>query len=168
MRRAAGFTLIELVLALAIAALLTAAVAQALGNGARAFRHQRAAAGLLEEMRHTGTRLIRELRAAGSRDLVVTDRRRLVFRRPDRTGHPLQVTLDGRRPPRLTIGYEQVPGHWTLSNHVRDIRFAYLDARGRPLPAGNTRPAYIRVQLSYQDDQGHRRRQRLLIALRNP
>jgi prepilin-type N-terminal cleavage/methylation domain-containing protein len=162
-----GFTLVEMVAALTVLALLAAIVGPLLTNGVRAYNDSAAAVHTLSKLRVTSERLLREIReirrdGSGNFDISLPlSSSTLQFFKTDTE----QVTISTAIP-LVTLEYGSVAGTPTLSDEVSAFGFSYLQADGS-LPANdNTDVAFIEFELVLTH-AGNNYAQRSRVALRN-
>jgi len=162
-----GFTLVEMVAALTVLALLAAIVAPLLTNGARAYNDSAAAVHTLSKLRVASERLVREIReirrdSSGNYDISLPlSSTTLQFFKTDSQ----QVTISTAAP-LITLAYTGIGGAPVLSDEVSALSFGYFQADGI-LPAnGNSDVAFINFELVLTH-AGNNYVQRARVALRN-
>jgi prepilin-type N-terminal cleavage/methylation domain-containing protein len=166
-RPESGFTLVEMVAALTVLALLAAIVGPLLTGGARAYNDSASAVHTLSKLRVASERLVREIREIrrdGSGNFDVSpplSSTTLQFFKTDTE----QVTI-ATAAPLLTLAYASIAGTPVLSDEVSTLSFGYFQADGS-LPANdNTDVAFIEFELILTH-AGNNYAQRSRIALRN-
>ena len=162
-----GFTLVEMVAALTVLALLAAIVGPLLSNGARAYNDSAATLHTLSDLRIASERLVRELReirrdGSGNYDISLPlSSTTLQFFKTDSE----QVTISTAAP-MVTLSYAGIAGTPILSDKVSALNFSYFQADGS-LPANdNSDVAFIDFELILThagNNDAHRAR----VALRN-
>lgn len=165
----AGFTLIEAIMALVVVAVLAAAAAPMLGNGARAYNDSSARIETLAQLRIAAERIARELRevrsdplSPGRYDFTTMNAGRAVFVKTDGT----RVTLADAAP-LATLAYDTPAGTWTLADRVASLGFRYLQSDGTTNATGASDVAFVEYELVLSEG-GHNFPQRGRVALRNP
>jgi prepilin-type N-terminal cleavage/methylation domain-containing protein len=164
-----GFTLVEMVAALTVLALLAAIVGPLLSNGARAYNDSAAAIHTLSKVRFASERLVREIREVsntGAYDIltsVASPNSTLRFIKTDTE----TVTISSA-PPLLTMAYDSVSAAnpYTLSDELSSITFRYWQSDGSTPASNNTDIAFIEFELVLAHG-GNNYAQRSRIALRN-
>jgi len=164
----AGFTLIELIIAVVILGLLGAAAGYGLQNGALAFVNTTNSIHTLGKLRPASERLAREIReirrdplTPAVYDIATMNAATLAFTKADGTG----VTLNSA-PPRVTLAYSAPAGTHTLTDEVNSLTFAYYQVDGVTPATGNSDVAFIEFELVLTRD-GKSYPQRATVALRN-
>jgi prepilin-type N-terminal cleavage/methylation domain-containing protein len=164
-----GFTLVEMVAALTVLALLAAIVGPLLSNGARAYNDSAAAIHTLSKLRVASERLVREIREirnTGAYDIltsVASPNSALRFIKTDTE----TVTIDSASP-LLTLAYDSISAAnpYTLCDELTNITFRYWQSDGTT-PANNSMDvAFIEFELVLTH-AGSNYAQRSRIALRN-
>ena len=164
----AGFTLIELIIAVVILGLLGAVAGYGLQNGALAFVNTTDSVHTLGKLRAASERLVREIReirrdpvTPGVYDIATMNATTLAFTKLDATG----VTLNSA-PPQITLAYSDPAGTHTLTNEVSSLAFTYYQTDGLTPATGGADVAFIEFELVLTRD-GHTYPQRARVALRN-
>lgn len=164
----AGFTLIEVIIAVMILGLLGAAAGYGLQNGALAFVKTADAVHTLGKLRPAGERLAREIReirrdplTPAVYDITTMNATTLAFTRADGTG----VTLNSA-PPLVTLAYSNPAGTHTLTDEVGSLTFAYYQADGITPATGSGDVAFVEFELVLSHN-GNAYPQRARVALRN-
>ena len=162
-----GFTLVEMVAALTVLALLAAIVGPLLSNGARAYNDSAATLHTLSDLRIASERLVRELReirrdGSGNYDISLPlSSTTLQFFKTDSE----QVTISTAAP-MVTLSYAGIAGTPILSDKVSALNFSYFQTDGS-LPANdNSDVAFIDFELILTH-AGNNYAQRARVALRN-
>ncbi len=162
-----GFTLMEMVAALTVLALLAAVAAPFISNGVGAYNESAAAVQTLGKLRLASERLVREVReirrdGAGNFDISLPlSSTTLQFFKTDSE----QVTVSAAAP-LLTLAYASIAGTPVLSDDVSTLSFSYFQADGS-LPANdNSDVAFIEFELVLTHG-GNNYAQRSRVALRN-
>ena len=162
-----GFTLVEMVAALTVLALLAAIVGPILTNGVRAYNDSAAAVHTLSKLRVASERLVREIRemrrdGSGNYDISLPlSSNSLQFVKTDAE----QVTVSAAAP-LVTLAYASIGGTPVLSDEVSALSFSYFQADGS-LPANdNSDVAFIEFELVLTH-LGNNYAQRARVALRN-
>jgi len=162
-----GFTLVEMVAALAVLALLAAIVGPLLANGARAYNDSAAAVHTLSKLRVASERLVREIReirrdGSGNFDISLPlSPTTLQFVKTDSQ----QVTISTAAP-LVTLAYTGIAGTPILSDEVSTLSFNYFQSDGSLPASGNADVAFIEFELVLTH-AGNNYAQRSRIALRN-
>ncbi len=164
----AGFTLIEMIIAIVILGLLGAAAGYGLQNGALAFVNTADSVHTLGKLRVASERLVREIReirrdpvTPGVYDITTMNATTLAFTKLDATG----VTLNSA-PPQVTLAYSAPAGTHTLTDDVASLTFAYYQADGLTPATGSNDVAFIEFELVLTQN-GNAYPQRARVALRN-
>ncbi|NNG11617.1 MAG: prepilin-type N-terminal cleavage/methylation domain-containing protein [Halobacteria archaeon] len=164
----AGFTLIEMIIAVVILGLLGAAAGYGLQNGALAFVNTADSVHTLGKLRVTSERMVREIReirrdpvTPALYDIATMNATTLAFTRADATG----VTLSSA-PPLVTLAYSAPVGAHTLTDEVSSLTFAYYQADGLTPATTSGDVAFIEFELVLTRN-GHTYPQRARVALRN-
>jgi prepilin-type N-terminal cleavage/methylation domain-containing protein len=164
----AGFTLIEMVIAIVILGLLGAVAGYGLQNGATAFVNTTDNVHTLGKLRVASERLVRELReirrdpaTPALYDIATMNTSSLAFTKLDGTG----VTLSSA-PPLVTLAYSTPVGTHTLTDEVNSLTFAYYQGDGITPATGNGDVAFIELELVLTRN-GQSYPQRARVALRN-
>jgi prepilin-type N-terminal cleavage/methylation domain-containing protein len=162
-----GFTLMEMVAALTVLALLAAIVSPLLSNGARAYNDSAAALHTLSNLRVASERLVREIReirrdGSGNYDISLPlSSSTLQFFKTDTE----QVTVSAAVP-LLRLAYASIAGTPTLSDDVSAFSFSYFQADGSLPATDNSDVAFIEFELVLSH-AGNNYAQRSRVALRN-
>ena len=162
-----GFTLVEMVAALTVLALLAAIVGPLLSNGARAYNDSAAALQTLSKLRVACERLVREIReirrdGSGNYDISLPlSSTTLQFFKTDSE----QVTISTSAPI-VTLSYAGIAGTPILSDEVSSLNFSYFQADGSLLANDNSDVAFIDFELILTH-AGNNYAQRARVALRN-
>lgn len=166
--RQAGYTLIEMIIAIVILGLLGAAAGYGLQNGALAFVNTTDNVHTLGKLRAASERLVREIReirrdptTPAVYDIATMNTTTLAFNKADGTG----VTVNSA-PPRVTLAYSTPTGTHTLTDAVDRLTFAYFQADGLTPATGNGDIAFIEFELVLSGN-GNSYPQRARVALRN-
>jgi len=166
-RQQSGFTLVEIVAALTVLALLAGIVGPILSQGVRAYNDSAAAVHTLSKLRVANERLVREIReirldGSGNYDISLPlSSTTLQFVKTDAE----QVTISAAAP-LVTLAYAAIGGAPILSDEVSALSFSYLQADGS-LPANdNSDVAFIEFELVLTHS-GNNYAQRARVALRN-
>lgn len=178
MRRAQGFTLIEMVMSMMIIGLLGTAAAMAISYGVRATFETQTRVDTQSDLRLAVERMAREIRlmrrdpAAPANYDIVAPRTatRLSFRRLDSDGSTVRtVTLDGGTASVVTLSYDSpaVTPTPVLANRVSAFTLTYLQANGVSISADNADLAFVVIDLTITDTYGNAYNQRTRVALRN-
>jgi prepilin-type N-terminal cleavage/methylation domain-containing protein len=164
----AGFTLIEMIIAVVILGLLGAAAGYGLQNGALAFVNTADSVHTLGKLRVTSERMVREIREIRRNpitpalyDIAAMTATTLAFTKLDATG----VTLDSA-PPQVTLAYSVPAGAHTLTDEVGSLTFTYYQADGITPATGSGDVAFIEFELVLTRN-GNAYPQRARVALRN-
>ena len=162
-----AFTLVEMVAALTVLALLAALAVPFINNGVRAYNDTASAVHTLGKLRLASERLareIREIRRNGSGNFDISlplSSSTLQFYKTDTE----RVTVTSAAP-LVTLTYASVAGTPVLSDEVSSLNFDYFQADGS-LPANdNTDVAFIEFELVLSH-AGNDYAQRTRVALRN-
>lgn len=162
-----GFTLVEMVAALTVLALLAAIAGPFLSNGVRAYNDSASAVHTLGKLRLASERLVREIReirrdVSGNFDISLPlSSNTLQFFKSDSE----QVTVSAAAP-LVTLSYASIAGTPVLSDEVSSLNFSYFQADGS-LPANdNSDVAFIEFELVLAH-AGNNYAQRSRVALRN-
>jgi len=162
-----GFTLVEMVAALTVLALLAAIAGPLIANGVRAYNDSASAVHTLGKLRLASERLLREIReirrdGSGNFDISLPlSSTTLQFFKTDAG----QVTVSSAAP-LATLAYAGIVGTPILSDEVNTLSFSYFQADGS-LPANdNTDVAFIEFELVLTH-AGNNYAQRSRAALRN-
>ena len=162
-----GFTLVEMVAALTVLALLAAIVGPLLSNGARAYNDSAAALQTLSKLRVASERLVREIReirrdGSGSYDISLPlSSTTLQFFKTDTE----QVT-NSTAAPMVPLSYAGNAGTPILSDKVSALNFSSFQADGS-LPANdNSDVAFIDIELILTN-AGNNYAPRARVAVRN-
>ena len=162
-----GFTLVEMVAALTVLALLAAIVGPLLSNGVRAYNDSASALHTLSKLRVASERLLREIReirrdGSGNFDISLPlSPTTLQFFKTDSE----QVTISTTAP-LLTLAYAGIGGTPVLSDEVSAFSFSYIQADGSLPATDNSDVAFIEFELVLTH-AGNNYPQRSRIALRN-
>jgi prepilin-type N-terminal cleavage/methylation domain-containing protein len=162
-----GFTLMEMVAALTVLALLTAIVGPLLTNGVRAYNDTASAVQTLSKLRIASERLAREIReirrdGSGNYDISLPlSSTRLEFSKTD--SERVTVDVDATL---LTLAYAGIAGNPVLSDQVSSFSLSYFQADGSLPAIDNTDVAFIEFELVLSH-AGNDYAQRSRIALRN-
>lgn len=175
MRRARGFTLIEMILAIMILGMLGAAAAMAINHGTRASLEAQTRVDTLSKLRLATERMAREIRlmrrdpvTPTDFDIVSRSATALTFRRLDANGSTVRtVTINGAAPPLLTLGYDSPAGTPVLTDQVSAFALAYYRADGTTVSADNADLAFVEISLTLTDANGNAFAQRSRVGLRN-
>jgi prepilin-type N-terminal cleavage/methylation domain-containing protein len=178
MRRAHGFTLIEMVMSMLIIGMLGTAAAMAISYGVRATFETQTRVDTQSDLRLATERLAREIRlmrrdpAAPANYDIVAPRTatRLSFRRLDSNGSSVRtVTIDASTPSTITLNYDSpaVAPAPVLVNRVSAFTLTYLQADGVAVSASNADLAFVVIDLTITDTYGNAYNQRTRVALRN-
>lgn len=177
MRRAQGFTLIEMVLSIVIIGLLGTAAAMAISFGTRAAVETQTRVDTLSNLRMATERMAREIRlmqrdpaAPANFDIVTRTATTLSFRRLDTNGSSVRtVTINGNAPPVVTLNYDSpvVTPTPVLINRVTALAFNYWQADGVTSSANNADLAFVEINLTITDSYGNSFTQRSRVGLRN-
>ncbi len=167
-RPQAGFTLIEVIIAIVILGLLGAAAGYGLQNGALAFVNTTDNVHTLGKLRAASERLVREIREVrrdpltpAAYDIATMNATTLTFIKSDGTG----VTFNGA-PPLVTLGYSTPAGTHTLTDQVNSLTFAYYQVDGITPATGSADVAFVEFELVLSRN-GNSYPQRSRVALRN-
>jgi prepilin-type N-terminal cleavage/methylation domain-containing protein len=162
-----GFTLVEMVAALTVLALLAAIVGPLLTNGARAYNESAAAVHTLSKLRIASERLVRETReirrdGSGNYDISLPlSSTTLEFFKTDNERVTISATV-----PLVTLAYASIGGTPVLSDEVSAFSFSYFQADGSLPAIDNSDVAFIEFELVLTH-AGNNYAQRSRIALRN-
>lgn len=175
MRRARGFTLIEMILAIMILGLLAAAAAMAISHGTRASLEAQTRVDTLSKLRVATERLTREIRLMRRDpalptdfDIVSRSAAALSFRRLDPDGSTVRtVSIDGATPGVVTLGYDSPAGTPVLTDQVGAFTLTYYQADGTTLSATDADLAFVEISLTLNDANGNAFAQRTRVGLRN-
>lgn len=177
MRRAQGFTLIEMVMSMLIIGLLGTAAAMAISYGVRATFETQTRVDTQSDLRLATERMAREIRlmrrdpaAPVNYDIVTRTANTLSFRRLDTNGSTARtVTIDGSAPPVVTLNYDSpaVTPAPVLVDRVSALALTYLQADGVSISASNADLAFVDIDLTITDTYGNAYSQGTRIALRN-
>lgn len=175
MRRARGFTLIEMILAIMILGMLGAAAAMAISHGTRAALESQTRVDTLSKLRVATERLTREIRlmrrdpvTPTDFDIVSRSATALTFRRLDPNGSTVRtVSIDGSTPGVVTLGYDSPAGTPVLTNQVGAFALTYYRADGTTVSADNADLAFVEISLTLTDANGNAFAQRSRVGLRN-
>lgn len=167
-RQQDGFTLLEMIIALVVLALLGAAAGYGLVGGALAFTDTAEAVQTLGKLRYATERMAREVREIrrnpvlpATFDISTMNATTLAFTKTDGT----VVTLTGT-PPLATLAYSVPGGTHTLTDEVGSLMFTYLQADGTTAATGTSDVAFIEFELVLMRN-GNSYPQRTRLALRN-
>ena len=162
-----AFTLVEMVAAVTVLALLAAIAGPFITNGVRAYNDSASAVHTLSKIRVASERLAREIReirrnGSGSFDISLPlSSSTLQFHKADSE----QVTISTAAP-LVTLAYSSIAGTPVLSDEVSSLNFSYFQADGS-LPANdNADVAFIEFELVLTH-AGNNYAQRTRVALRN-
>jgi prepilin-type N-terminal cleavage/methylation domain-containing protein len=175
MRRAGGFTLIEMILAIMILGMLGTAAAMAIHHGTRAAMESQTRIDTLSKLRVATERLAREIRLMrrdpalpADFDILSRSTTALSFRRLDTNGSDVRtVSIDGSAPGVVTLGYDDPAGTPILTDQVSAFALTYLMADGLTETASNDDLAFIDISLTLTDTHGNAFEQRTRVGLRN-
>lgn len=175
MRRAHGFTLIEMVMAIMILGMLSAAAAMAIHHGTRASLEAQTRVDTLSKLRVATERLTREIRlmrrspaAPADFDVISRSTNTLAFRRLDPNGSSVRtVTIDGSAAGVVTLGYDSPAGAPVLTDQVGSFSLAYFQANGTTPSASYADMAFVEINLTLTDNHGNAFTQRSRVGLRN-
>lgn len=176
MRRARGFTLIEMILAIMILGLLAAAAAMAISHGTRASLEAQTRVDTLSKLRVATERMAREIRLMRRDpalptdfDIVSRSASALSFRRLDPDGSTVRtVSIDGTTPGVVTLGYDSpAVTPQVLTDQVGAFALAYYQADGTTLSATDADLAFVEISLTLNDANGNAFAQRTRVGLRN-
>ena len=167
-RREGGFTLLEMVIALVVLALLGAAAGYGLVGGTLAFTGTADAVQTLGKLRYASERMAREIRETRRNpaspavyDITTMNATTLAFTKSD----GVTVTLSGT-PPLVTLAYSTPSGAHTLTDEVGTLAFSYLQSDGVTAASGNGDVAFVELELVLTRS-GNSYPQRTRISLRN-
>ncbi len=164
----AGFTLIEIIIAIVILGLLGAAAGYGLQNGALAFVNTADTVHTLSKLRPASERLTREIReirrdplTPALYDIAAMNATTLSYTKADGTS----VTLNSA-PPRVTLAYSDPAGTHTLTDQVNSLTFAYYQSDGVTPATGSGDVVFVEFELVLTHN-GNDYPQRARVALRN-
>lgn len=163
-----GFTLMEMVIVLAMLAVMAAIAGPYLSNGVRAFNDSASAVHALSKLRLASERLVRELRevrrnpAAPANYDIAVGAHPLVFTKSD--GETVRVNDAA---PLLTLAYDSVGGGnpYILTDQLGSLTLSYLQSDGSAA-TGSDNLAFVEFELVLTH-AGNDYRQRSRVALRN-
>jgi prepilin-type N-terminal cleavage/methylation domain-containing protein len=162
-----GFTLVEMVSALTVLALLAAIAGPFIANGVHAYNDSASAIHTLGKIRLASERLVREIREIrrdGSGNFDISQplsSATLQFFKTDSE----QVTIT-TAPPLVTMAYASIAGTPVLSDEVNSLSFSYFQADGSLPATDNSDVAFIEFELVLTH-AGNNYAQRSRVALRN-
>ncbi|GMQ88798.1 MAG: hypothetical protein BMS9Abin09_0236 [Gammaproteobacteria bacterium] len=164
-----GFTLVEMVAALTMLAILAAVAAPYLRNGVRAYNDTASAIHTLGKLRSSSERLVREIREVdntGAYEIftpIISPNSILSFRKTDTE----IVTIDTAAS-LLTLAYKSINSGtaYTLSDELGSLTFNYWQADGVTAASNTLDVAFIEFELVL-NHAGNNYAQRSRVALRN-
>lgn len=163
-----GFTLVEMVLALTVLAILAAVTGPYLSRGAEAYNTSAAAVDTLGKIRSASERIVREIREirrlpSGFYDVSVGVNP-LVFTKNDGETVTINTAV-----PLVALSYSSVPGVTpTLTDEVSSLTFSYWQSDGVTSATGSDNVAFIEFELVLDPGTpGNPYSQRTRVALRN-
>jgi len=163
-----GFSLIEMIVAMLVLAVLASAAGYGLLGGARAYNSSADAIHTLSKLRLAGERLTRELReirrdpvTPARYDISTMTATSLVFTKADGT----VVSLTSAAP-LATLAYNTPAGTHTLTDEVNSLAFAYYQSDGIAIAPTNDLVAFVEFELVLIRN-GNLYPQRTRVALRN-
>lgn len=166
-----GFTLIEMVIAILVLAVLGTAGAIAITHGALAFNDSTLMLERLSELRLSTERMAREIRQvqvdtgnATGYDITTRDADQLVFVKDDGTTVTLALTGSA-----VTLGYDNPPGDFTLVDGVASFNLDYYQPDGTVANAGppSDPVGFVEFELVLNDVNGNSYPQRSRVGLRS-
>lgn len=164
-----GFSLIELVAAMALLAVLAGLAVPFVSNGVRAYNDTTANLQTAGKLRYASERITRELRAISNTGGVYAistpvniSGTSITFQKTDGT----VVSITGSSP-NVNLAYDTLASgaYFVLSDELANILFNYYQADGVSQANSAADVAYIEFELTL--DNGNTFRQRSRIALRN-
>ena len=162
-----AFTLVEIVAALTVLALLAAIAGPFITNGVRAYNDSASAVHTLGKLRLASERLtreIREIRRDGSGNFDITlplATSTLQFHKTDSEQVTISTTI-----PLVTLAYTSIAGTPVLVDEVSSLNFSYLQGDGTTPASNNTDIAFVEFELVLTH-AGNIYAQRTRVALRN-
>lgn len=165
-----GFTLVEMVLALTVLAILAAVVGPYLSRGAEAYNASAAAVQTLGKIRNASERMVREIReigynptSPGNYQIATMTASTLEFTKSDGETVTIDATV-----PLVTLSYSSISGiNPTLTDEVAGLTFSYLKSDGSA-GATSSNVAFIEFELILDPGApGNPYSQRTRVALRN-
>ncbi len=167
-RNQAGFTLLEMIIALVVLGLLGAAAGYGLVGGTLAFSNTADSVHVLGNLRYASERMAREIREVrrdpvtpANYDISTMNATTLAFTRTD----GITVTLNAA-PPVVTLAYSAPAGTPTLTDDVGSLAFSYLQQDGATTATGAGDVAFVEFDLVLNHN-GNSYPQRSRVALRN-
>jgi len=175
MRRARGFTLIELVISIVLLGIIGSVVGVGMTQSVLAFRASNDVADTLSKLRLASARLAREIRTVrrnpsdtSSYDFTARTSNQLGFNRLESDGVTVTpVTIDASSGSAVTLGYGT---DYTLTDQLNSFTFRYYQSDGTTAASAyptNDDIAFVEFELVLIDSNGNPYPQRTRVALRN-